>query len=117
MIACGKEDIKSSDIGMSTVINDGKSMFKQGINVLKKDPVDKIDKVKAAIIEEQQLNVQNEVKKEKAVDYDNMYNNDLYFCLDFKNLWKFIRDCGLITPDFSLAMIDRICFQNIDNYI
>ena len=27
LVACGKEDIKSSDIGMSTVINDGKSVF------------------------------------------------------------------------------------------
>ena len=27
LVACGKEDIKSSDIGMSTLISDGRSMF------------------------------------------------------------------------------------------
>jgi len=59
----------------------------------------------------------NEKKSEKVVDYDNVYNNDLYFCLDFNHFWKLIREFGLITTEFSLAMLDRVCFQNPDNII
>ena len=108
MVACGKEDIKSSDFGMSTMIADPKTAFK------KKE--DKSEKQKVSL-EDLQLPLQNEEKKEIKVEYDNVYNNDVYFCLDFKNFWKLVRDCGLITADFSLAMLDRICLQNIDNYI
>ena len=118
LVACGKEDIKSSDIGMSTVINDGRSVFGKG-NINQKPSGNINEPKKTTQIEEQQqwTQGQNEEKKEKEIDYDNVYNNDFYFCLDFKSLWKLVRDCGLISPDFSLAQINRIIFQNKDNYI
>ena len=119
LVACGKEDIKSSDFGMSTVINDGKTMFSKQ-NVTQKSGNNVIEPKKSTNIEEQEqkwVQGQNEEKKEKKIDYDNVYNNDFYFCLDFKNFWKLARDCGLIGPDFSLAQINRIVFQNKDNYI
>ena len=50
-------------------------------------------------------------KKEKVIDYDNMYNKDFYFCLDFKNVWKLARDYGLILPEYSLAQINGIMFR------
>ena len=117
LVACGKEDIKSSDIGMSTVISDGKSVFAKP-NIMGKPGTNNLDPKKPAVEEQQQMAMdQNEEKKEKIIDYDNVYNNDFYFCLDFKNLWKLARDCGLISIDFSLAQINRIIFQNKDNYI
>ena len=67
--------------------------------------------------EEIQTNQNNEEKQEKNIDFDNVYNNDLYFCLDFKFLWKLIRECGILSPQISLAAIDRIYFQNLENYI
>ena len=117
LVACGKEDIKSSDIGMSTVISDGRSVFTKP-NITTKSSSSNEPK-KPAVEEPQQqwTQGQNEEKKEKVIDYDNVYNNDFYFCLDFKNLWKLVRDCGLISPEFSLAQINRIIFQNKDNYI
>ena len=39
---------------------------------------------------------QTEKKVDKIIDYDNVCNNDLYFCLDFNDFWKLIRECGLI---------------------
>ena len=120
LVACGKEDIKSSDIGMSTVINDQRSVFGKPNSTQKTTGQNNLDSKKSSNLEElQQWNpgVQNEEKKEKKIDYDNVYNNDCYFCLDFKCLWKLVRDCGLISPDFCLAQVNRIIFQNRDNYI
>ena len=118
LVACGKEDIKSSDIGMSTVISDGRSVFAKP-NITIKTNGNTVEQKKTGALEEQQQwnQGENEEKKEKAIDYDNVYNNDFYFCLDFKNIWKLARDCGLISPEFSLAQINRIIFQNKDNYI
>ena len=118
LVACGKEDIKSSDIGMSTVISDGRSVFAKP-NISTKTNGNTVEQKKTGALEEQQQwnQGENEEKKEKAIDYDNVYNNDFYFCLDFKNIWKLARDCGLISPEFSLAQINRIIFQNKDNYI
>ena len=117
LVGCGKEDIKSSDIGMSTVINDGRSVFTNK-NLGQKTGGNALEPKKSPQLDEQLWNPQqNEEKKEKVIDYDNVYNNDFYFCLDFKSLWKLIRDCGLISLDFSLAQVNRIIFQNKDNYI
>lgn len=119
LVACGKEDIKSSDIGMSTVITDGKSVFTKP-NVTQKTS-GPLEQKKSNNIEEMQNwapGTQNEEKKkQKVIDYDNVYNNDCYFCLDFKCLWKLVRDCGWISPDFNLAQVNRIIFQNKENYI
>ena len=118
MITCGKEDIKSIEIGTSTIsrsiASDGKSMFNKNLQGIKKEK-DKEDTSKNKGEEFTQLN--NEEKREKDIEYDNVYNNDLYSCLDFKFFWKLIRECGILTPQLSLADIDRIYFQNIENYI
>ena len=115
MIACGKEDIKSAELGISSrsLASDGKSFFKQNLQNLKKD--NDLSKNK---LDDQNQNIPfNEEKTEKIIELDNVYNNDLYFCLDFKTLWKFFRECGLITPQFSLAMLDRLYFEDTENYI
>ena len=117
MYSCGKEDIKSSDIGLSTVspsiIADPKTMFKQLSQGIKKDQNSK-DKNS---VQDDNLPLQNDEKKEKVIDYDNVYNNDLYFSLDFKSYWKLLRECGLITPTFSLAQVNRLIFKNPENEI
>ena len=88
LVGCGKEDIKSSDIGMSTVINDGRSVFTNK-NLGQKTGGNALEPKKSPQLDEQLWNPQqNEEKKEKVIDYDNVYNNDFYFCLDFKSLWK-----------------------------
>jgi len=118
LVACGKEDIKSSDIGMSTVINDGKSVFtKPNLPQKTSGPIEQKKQNNMEELQQWNPGTQNEVKKPKVIDYDNVYNNDCYFCLDFKCLWKLVRDCGWISPDFSLAQVNRIIFQNKENYI
>ena len=114
MVACGKEDIKSIEIGMSTIskslASDGKSFFSKQLQVMKKD-----SEVVSRKGDDQ--NQPMEERKEKIIELDNVYNNDVYFCLDFKYFWKLIRECGILTPKLSLALIDRIYFQNSDNFI
>ena len=118
MITCGKEDIKSIEVGTSTIsrsiASDGKSVFNKNLQGIKKEK-DKEDISKNKGEELTQIN--NEEKREKDIEYDNVYNNDLYSCLDFKFFWKLIRECGILTPQLSLADIDRIYFQNLENYI
>ena len=119
MYGCGKEEIKTMDIGMSTLggvttLNETKSLMKQLSHKIQKTGTESNNNLNK--IDSQ--NIQNEKKTvEFKVDYDNVYNNDLYFCLDFNHFWKLIREIGLITPGFSLAMLDRVCFQNPDNII
>ena len=125
LVSCGKEDIKLSDIGMSTVISDGRSTFKQSTSQ-KINSNQNIQDQKTLSTERKNGNNsnnsnnnneqgQNEEKKE--IDFDNIYSNDFSFCLTLKNLWKLIRDCGLISPEFNLAQINHIIYQNKDNYI
>ena len=121
MVTCGKEDIKSIEIGTSTIsrslANDGKSFFNNQLQGIKKEK-EKEDLLKNKGEDLQNQNQQtNEERKEKNIEFDNVYNNDLYFCLDFKFLWKLIRECGILSPQISLALIDRLYFQNFENYI
>ena len=115
MVTCGKEDIKSIEIGISTIsrsiASDGKSFFSKQLQGMKKDPEASRNKG------EELPPASNEEKREKIIELDNVYNNDLYFCLDFKYFWRLIRECGLLTPKLSLAIIDRLYFQNLDNYV
>ena len=119
MVSCGKEDIKNIEVGTSTIsrslASDTKSFFNKNLQGIKKEK-EKEDflKNKGEDIQNQQ---NNEEQKEKNIEFDNVYNNDLYFCLDFKFLWKLIRECGILSPQVSLAVIDRIYFQNFENYI
>ena len=122
MYSCGKEDIKASDIGLSTAspsfIVDPKAMFKQQLSQGIKNNQNQNSKDKNNIVQQDDnIALQNDEKKEKIIDYDNIYNNDLYFSLDFKTFWKLLRECRLLTPYFSLAMIDRLIFKNPDNEI
>ena len=120
MYACGKEDIKSSELGLSTaspsMIIEQKSMFKQQLQTIKKEK-EQNSKEKEKNIVDDNVPLQSDDKKEKVIDYDNIYNNDLYFSLDFKSYWRLLRECGLITPTFSLAMVNRLIFRNPDNEI
>ena len=117
LVACGKEDIKSSDIGMSTIISEGRSAFKQSTSQKITINNQNIQEQKKLLMEEQQNNNENEKDEKKIIDFDNIYNNDFSFCLTLKNLWKLIRDCGLISSELTLAQVNRIIFQNKDNYI
>ena len=114
----GKEDIKSVEMGLSSLggnsLNESRMFHKQYSKRNSKMSNDITSNNLKQI--ESQAN-QIEKKQEKTIDYDNVYNNDLYFCLDFINFWKLLRECGLITPEFSLAMMDRICFRNPENII
>ena len=119
MVSCGKEDIKSIEVGTSTIsrslASDGKSFFNKQLQGIKKEKEkEDFSKNKGEEFTSQQ---NNEEMKEKNVEYDNVYNNDLYSCLDFKFFWKLIRECGILSPQLSLAVIDRIYYQNYENYI
>ena len=117
LYGCGKEDIKSME-GLSSMagvtLNESKNFHK---NYSRKNSRISNDATNNNLKQIDQQNNQAEKKTEKIIEYDNVYNNDLYFCLDFIHFWKLIRESGLITPEFSLAMINRICFQNPENII
>ena len=113
---CGKEEIKAMDINFSTLAS----------NNLNESKINRLSRRNTKTGNENNNNnlkqsdsqtFQTEKKVEKIIDYDNVCNNDLYFCLDFNDFWKLIRECGLITENMSLAMINRILFQNPDNNI
>ena len=115
LYACGKEEIKTMDLGASTI---GASLMESKSNrVSRRNTKFSNENSNVMLKPADSQNLQADKKKEKKVDLDNVYNNDLYFCLDFKNFWKLIRECGLITTDITLAMINRIIFQNQDNNI
>ena len=111
------DDVKLSEIGFSTGSpsflseTKSKSMFKQQLQIKK----ERNSKDFNGLIDEN-IPIPNEEKKEINL-MDNIYNNDLYFCLDLKNFWKLLRESGLINPKFSLAMIDRFIFKNPENQI
>jgi len=46
-----------------------------------------------------------------------IYNNDLGFAMELKDLWRFLRDSNIICSDFSLAQFDRLFFKGKKNYI
>ena len=99
LYACGKETIKEADLATSTispsVTNETKTAFNNQLVTNKNE----------------------EEKKESIIEYDTIYNNDLYFCLDFQGFWKFCREAGILSSEITLASIDRLYFQNSENYI
>ena len=112
LYSCGKEEIKTMEIGISSL-----SLTDQKTNKMSRRSTRVSNENSPVRAKQPEQTVQNEKKVEKVIEYDNIYNNDLYFCLDFHHFWKLIKECGLITPELSLAMINRICFQNPDNII
>jgi hypothetical protein len=48
---------------------------------------------------------------------ESIYNNDLGFAMEMRDLWRFLRDCNLINADFTLAMFDRLFYRGPRNYV
>lgn len=46
-----------------------------------------------------------------------VYNNDLGFAMEMKDLWKFLRDSNIISSEFSLAQFNRLFYKGKKNYI
>jgi hypothetical protein len=107
MYACGRENIKDSDIGLSTIAPS--NMENKVINNKNNNNNNKNN-------EKNEKNNKDEEKKEN-IDFDNIYNNNLYFCLDLEKFWKLIREVGLIDENFNLVDVDRIYYRNKNNYI
>ncbi|MCQ2819494.1 MAG: hypothetical protein MJ252_19705 [archaeon] len=101
LYACGKESVKDFDYatsGSPSMTFETKSQFNNALVQSGKVPP-------------------NEEKKDSIVLIDSIYNNDLYFCLDLKGLWKVLRESGIISADFTLAELNRTYYQNMNNYI
>lgn len=98
--ALGRESNRDYDLGASTIsksqINETKSQFGNPF-------INKLD-----ILEE---------KKESIIEYDCIYNDDFYFCLDMNLLWKFLKEVSLIPFEFSIATFNRIFYLTSKNYI
>ena len=106
--------------GSTSMFIENKSMFKQQLQSRKsqnsKDSKDSKDIKEGNLILNDDKKNKNEKKLEITIK-DNVYSNDLYLCLNFKNFWKLLKESGIVTPKFSLAMIDRFIFQNPENEI
>ena len=103
-------------IGSTSMFVENKSLFMQQLQT-KKSQNEKEEKENNLMLNDEK---KKKNKNEKKIDIsikDNVYSNDLYFCLNFKNFWKLLRECGIVNPKFSLAMIDRFIFQNPENEI
>lgn len=100
--ALGKEYFRDADLLTSTispsVTNDNKSQFNNAFGA-------------------KQDNQQEERKDQSIIEFDCIYNEDLYFCLDLKGLWKLLREVGLVGLDLTLASFDRLYFNFTKNYI
>lgn len=48
---------------------------------------------------------------------ETVYNNDLGFAMEMKDLWKFLRDCRVISSDFTIAQFNRLFFKGSKNYL
>ena len=48
---------------------------------------------------------------------ETIYNNDLGFALEMKDMWKFLRESNILTSEFSIAQFNRIFFRGNKNYI
>ena len=102
--ACGRislketADLATSIVSKSVATSETRSVFKNELNANKVDP-------------------QQQQQDDTVVDYDQIYNNDLYFCLDMQSLWKLFKELGLLSPTFTLANFNRFYYQNANNYI
>ena len=112
------DEIKLSDAGFSTgspSFSESKSKSKSVFNKQLQIKKERNSKDLKGLFEENIKSPKEEKIENNLID--NVYTNDVYFCLNLKNFWKFLRESGLNTPDLSLAMIDRFIFQNPENQI
>ena len=110
LIACGRENLRDAELGISTPsISETKSIFNNNL-VSQKGSIMNVNVDNVNVNEEKK-------KEEEPINYDCIYNNEQYFCLDLLGFWKLLRKCGLISVDFNLADIDRLFYQNYPNRI
>ena len=65
------------------------------------------------------LNNNDEGKKENLTQQieTSIGNNDFSFCMELKDLWKFLRDyTGIVNYDFTIAEVDRYFYIGSKNY-
>jgi hypothetical protein len=48
--------------------------------------------------------------------FDGVFNNDISFSMEMRDLWKFLRDSMIISSEFSLAQFNRIFYKGKNNY-
>jgi hypothetical protein len=58
----------------------------------------------------------NEKEKNSSI-MEGVYNNDLGFCMEMKDMWKFMRESNILSSEFTLAQFNRIFFKGPKNYI
>jgi len=103
-----RDDINSvnQSILNTNTQNEEKEKTKEG-NGLEKNPSYKILNTFASVSN----NTNNIIINE------GIYNNDLSFAMEMKDLWKFLRDSNVISSEFSLAQFNRLFFKGKKNYI
>jgi hypothetical protein len=67
--------------------------------------------------ENKELSSKNIPDQKNISAMDGIYNNDLGFCLELKDMWRFLRDSNILTSEFTLAQFNRIFFKGPKNYI
>jgi hypothetical protein len=67
--------------------------------------------------ENKELSSKNIPDQKNISAMEGIYNNDLGFCLELKDMWKFLRDSNILTSEFTLAQFNRIFFKGPKNYI
>lgn len=72
------------------------------------------------IKEDGELNRKPSITNVNAINtsvLEGIYNNDLGFCMQLKDMWKFLRESNVLSSEFSLAQFNRIFFKGPKNYI
>jgi len=63
------------------------------------------------------INTNNNLNSANINNMESIYNNDLGFAMEMKDLWKFLRDSNITCSEFSLAQFNRLFFKGKKNYI
>lgn len=58
----------------------------------------------------------NKEKETLFIDGVNI-NNDIGYSMEMADVWSFIRDCGIVSQDFTLANFNRIFYKGSRNFI
>ena len=62
------------------------------------------------------ITLSEDILKENGGDFINI-NADIGFAMEMKDLWRFLRDCNILSADFTIANFNRLYYKGPKNYM
>ena len=63
------------------------------------------------------INKESSNTKEIIITEGLNINNDIGYCMEMRDFWWFLRDCGILSPELSLSDFDRLFFKGERNFV